>query len=131
MRCLEVSLEIQETFLEWPQYHYKDNLAGLVFFNPRVVNNDYPCGDINVLVVLKESPEQDRERYDRVAQILVRNLIADKELLCRIQTVNEIEMLHEIQLPLLNIYLTHTCITNDPHCLLEAAKAVVHKKVTT
>ena len=122
---LNIVSEIREVILQWCHYHYKDNLAGLAFFEPRAANGDYPRGDINLLMLLYTSPDEDRKRYDKVTQVLVNNLVLDKDIVCRVQTVTELDLLAEMKLPLLAIYLQHTEIFYDPQGVLCKAHATL------
>lgn len=106
--------EIQREILKWCQYHYKDNVAGIALFDPKPVNEAFPSGDINVLLVLFSAPLEQRERYDLVAERLVNTLVPDRILTCRIQTVDEIQSLANLQMPLLSIYLNSANILYDP-----------------
>ncbi|MCP4361770.1 MAG: hypothetical protein GY796_27475 [Chloroflexi bacterium] len=61
---MEISAESRTELIEWCQYHYQDNLAGLALFDPEPVRSDYPRGDINVLLLLHNTPAEERKRYD-------------------------------------------------------------------
>src|SRR5262245_34898520 len=98
---------LRRHLVEWCQFHYQKNLDGLCLFDPTAVRADFPHSDINVLLVLKHAPQLARERYDAAAEVLMKAVIPGRKVLCRIQTVEEMEILHEMRLPLLNIYLTH------------------------
>lgn len=67
--------EIQREILNWCQYHYNDNVAGIALFDPKPVNEAFPSSDINVLLVLYSAPLEQRERYDLAAERLARRAI--------------------------------------------------------
>ena len=115
---MDVPDESRTTILQWCQSHYGDNLVGLAFFDPRVADPHYPSGDINVLLIVRSAPAEARERYDVVAEELVKNLIPEKSLTCRIQTAGELYDLVMLRLPLAEIYLTELEIAYDPHNVL-------------
>jgi hypothetical protein len=125
---LNIVPEIREVVLQWCLYHYKGNLAGLAFFEPRAASADYPRGDINLLLLLYHSPDEDRKRYDKVTQVLVNNLVLDKDVVCRVQTVDELNLLVEMKLPLLAIYLQHAEIIYDPQGILCLAQSTLMKQ---
>lgn len=122
---LNIVPEIREVILQWCQYHYKDNLAGLAFFDPLAASAGYPRGDINLLMVLHSSPDNDRKRYDKVTQVLVSNLVLDQDVICRVQTVEELHLLAAMKLPLLNIYLQKAQIIYDPQQVLCQSQAAL------
>lgn len=113
--------------VEWCRYHYGDNLAGIAFFDPACIDCAYPRGDLNILLMLHTSPDKDRQRYDIKAQVLMNTLLLDQEVKCRIQTIEEIGQLVELQLPLLAIYLQTAEIVFDPWEILQKAQATLSK----
>jgi hypothetical protein len=120
--------EIQQEILNWCQYHYQDNVAGIALFDPKPVNEAFPSGDINVLLILYTAPLEQRQRYDLVAERLVNSLVPDRVLTCRIQTVDEIQSLANLQMPLLAIYLNSTEILYDPKHVLAQARQSMEKE---
>jgi hypothetical protein len=117
--------EIQRDILDWCHYHYKDNLAAVALFDPKPVNVSFPNGDVNVLLILHSAPSEERERYALVAERLVNTVVPNKHLMCRIQTVDEIQSLSGLKLPLLAIYLTDADIIRDPAQVLANACATL------
>lgn len=116
--------EISEEMVHWCHYYYKDNLAGMTFYNPAAVIPDFPCGDINLLLLLNEAPDDAISRYKAIETIL-KNLAPGYQFVCRIQTVDEIKLLAALQLPLLAIYLQESEIVFDPQGVLQDAQAIV------
>jgi hypothetical protein len=121
--------EITEEMAHWCHYYYKDNLAGLAFYNPAAVNQGFPCGDINLLLLLNEAPADALNRYKAIETIL-KNLAPGYEFVCRIQTVDEIRTLAALQLPLLAIYLQESEIVYDPQGVLQTAQATLVNNTT-
>src|SRR5687768_9801255 len=113
--------EISEEMAHWCHYYYKDNLAGLAFYNPAAVNQEFPCGDINLLLLLNEAPADTLNRYKAI-ELILKNLAPGYHFICRIQTVNEIQTLAALQLPLLAIYLQEAEIVYDPQRVLQAVQ---------
>jgi len=113
--------------VEWCSYHYGNNLAGIAFFDPTSVDPTYPHGDLNILLVLHNGPDEDRQRYDIKARMLMNTLLPNQEVKCRIQTVEEINQLAALQLPLLAIYLQSSQISFDPWNILQRAQATLRK----
>jgi len=117
---MQIPDEIRRDILEWCQYHFENNLVGLAFFDPTQVDPSYPKGEINVLVAVHLAPEETRERYDLISEMLIKNLAAGHSLTCRVQTAGELSMLSTLQLPLIEIYLRHAEIIYDPQQILAA-----------
>jgi hypothetical protein len=114
--------EFDRDLIDWCKHHFDENLVAVGLFDSSRVNPKYPCGDINVLVVLNMAPENERERYDLVTEMLVQNLAPGKTLTCRVQTMGELNVLSSLQLPLIDIYLSEIAILYDPQKLLEAER---------
>jgi hypothetical protein len=104
---------------EWCRYHFTQNLVSIGLFDPRKTDPSYPSSDVNVLIVLRMAPKNERERYDLITEMLVKNLAPGRSLTCRVQTVEELDMLAELRLPLLNIYLNEIEIVYDPKNVLK------------
>jgi hypothetical protein len=111
--------EFNRDLVAWCKHHFDENLVALGLFDPSKVNEKYPCGDINILIVLNMAPENERERYDIVTEMLVQNLAPKKTLICRVQTMGELHVLSNLQLPLIDIYLSDIEILHDPRKFLE------------
>jgi len=111
--------EFNRDLVNWCKHHFDQNLVAIGLFNPSKVNKKYPSGDINVLVVLNMAPENERERYDLITEMLIQNLAADKTLTCRVQTMGELNVLASLQLPLIDIYMSDLEILHDPRKLLK------------
>jgi hypothetical protein len=119
--------DLLNEIVRWCHYHYEDNLAGLAFYNPVAIDESFPHGDINLLILLNEAPAEARDRYDARTEVILRNLAPEHKLICRIQTVDEIQTLSQLQLPLVGIYLMEADIVHDPrHVLLEARNACLN-----
>ena len=117
--------EIQRDILDWCQYHYKDNLAALALFDPKPINATFPSGDVNVLLILHSAPAEARDRYDLVAERLVGTIVPDSQVTCRIQTVDEIQSLADLQMPLVSIYLNRAEIFYDPAQVLTEVRRTI------
>jgi len=113
------SREFNRDLVNWCKHHFDQNLVAVGLFNPSKVNKKYPSGDINVLVALNIAPENERERYDLITEMLIQNLAADKSLTCRVQTMGELNVLASLQLPLIDIYMSELEILYDPRKLLK------------
>jgi len=111
--------------VDWCRHHFRENLVAVGLFDPLRVNDKYPRGDINVLVVLNMAPENERERYDLVTEMLVQNLVPNKNLLCRVQTMGELHVLADLQMPLIDIYMNDLVILYDPRKFLETERTTV------
>jgi len=114
--------EFNRDLVNWCKHHFGENLIGVGLFDPARVRSSYPRGDINVLVVLDSAPENERERYDLITEMLVQNLAPNKMLTCRVQTREEMNDLAEMKLPLLKIYTTKVDILFDPKNILGALR---------
>ena len=112
------SREFNRDLINWCKHHFEQNLIAVGLFNPAQVNEKFPSGDINVLVVLNIAPENERERYDLVTEMLIQNLASGNSLTCRVQTMGELRVLASLQLPLIDIYLSDIEILYDPKKLL-------------
>ena len=110
--------EFRRDLVNWCKHHFNENLVAVGLFNPSKVNSKYPHGDINVLIVLNMAPENERDRYDLVTEMLVQNLAPNKMLTCRVQTMGELNVLASLQLPLIDIYMNDLEILHDPKKLL-------------
>ena len=115
--------EFDRDLVSWCKHHFDENLVALGLFDPLGVDPTYPRGDLNVLIVVNMAPENERERYDIVTEMLVQNLAPGKTLKSRLQTTGELNMLASLKLPLLEIYLRDIEIIHDPQKLLESARA--------
>jgi len=114
MSISRIDEEFTRDLVNWCKHHFSENLVALGLFDPSQVNTEYPHSDINVLIVLNMAPENERERYDLVTEILVQNLAPDKSLACRVQTLGELSVLSDLHLPLIDIYLSDISILYDP-----------------
>lgn len=119
---LPVSAETRQDLLKWCQHHYQSNLAGLVIFDPAPVNAQYPRGDLNILLVLDSAPPLERERQETVAKMVLAVVAASSNLVCRVQTVEEINTLAQMKLPVLEIYLREAEILYDRDGSLRAIR---------
>lgn len=72
-----------------------------------------------MLMVVNMAPEDTRERYELVTEMLMQNIAGDNSLACRVQTIGELNMLAELELPLLEIYLRDMEILYDPDKFLQ------------
>jgi len=118
-----VSVEFLTDIINWCQYHYGENLVALALFDPTSVDSSYPHSDVNVLMVVNTAPENERERYELVTEMLMQNIARDTSLACRVQTVSELNMLAELGLPLFEIYLRDVESVYDPKKILETERA--------
>jgi len=123
MKRFQVSDEFRTDIINWCQYNYGGNLVALALFDPASVDASYPHSDINVLMIVNMAPEDVRERYELVTEMLMQNIARDKSLTCRVQTVGELNMLAELSLPLFDIYLRDAEIIYDPKEILETERA--------
>jgi len=114
-----ISDDFRTDIINWCQYNYGNNLVALALFDPSSVDGSYPRSDINVLMVVNIAPEDTRERYELVTEMLMQNIAGDRSLACRVQTIGELNMLAELELPLLDIYLRDMEILYDPDKFLE------------
>lgn len=121
------SSEFNRDLVDWCKHHFDENLVAVGLFNPSKVNKKYPSGDINVLIVLNMAPESERERYDLVTEMLVQNLVPDKTLICRVQTMGELSVLSTLRLPLIDIYMSDIAILYDPKKILESEQDNLNK----
>jgi len=115
----QISDDFRRDIINWCQYNYGNNLVALALFEPSSVDASYPRSDINVLMVVNMAPEDTRERYELVTEMLMQNIAHNKSLTCRVQTIGELNMLAELELPLLDIYLRDMEILYDPDGFLE------------
>jgi len=122
MNRSQASDEFRLDLVSWCQYNYGDNLIGLAVFDPTRVDASYPRRDINILMVVNMAPENERERYELVNEMLIQNLARGKSLTCRMQTVGELNMLASLKLPLLDIYLRDAEIIHDPQNVLATVR---------
>jgi len=120
---IDTSEEVRVALIDWCQYYYGGNLVSLALFDPTPVVTDYPHGEVNILVGLQTAPDQERKRYEQVGEILLKNLIADKAVTCRIQTIEELDTLAQLKLPLLAVYLQYADIIYDPKGTLQSVQA--------
>ncbi len=118
--------DVYKEIVRWCHYHYQDNLVGLAFYDPAATNQEFPRGDINLLLLLRTAPADARERYDAKTEVVLRNLAPSHKFVCRIQTVSEIEALAELKLPLLEIYLREVDIVYDPQGILQATRTTLN-----
>lgn len=118
-----LSDEARRDLLEWCQHHYQSNLAGLVIFDPTLVNAPYPRGDLNILLVLDSAPPRERERQETVAKMVLQVVASSRSLVCRVQTVEEINLLAQMKLPVLEIYLREAEILYDRDESLRAIRS--------
>jgi len=123
MNHSQASAEFITDIINWCQYHYGENLVALALFDPTSVDSSYPHSDINVLMVVNTAPENERECYEMVTEMLMQNIARDKSLACRVQTIGELNMLAELGLPLFEIYLRNVEIVYDPKKILEIERA--------
>ncbi len=123
MDIKSISDEFRRDILNWCQYNYGGNLVALALFDPTSVETSYPYSDINVLMVVNMAPENARDRYEVVTEELMQTIVSNKSLTCRVQTVGELNMLVELRLPLLDIYLHDAAILYDPKNILETERA--------
>jgi len=122
--------EFKRDLVNWCKHHFNENLVAVGLFDPSKVNGKYPHGDINVLVILNMAPENERDRYDLVTEMLVQNLAPDKTLTCRVQTMGELNVLASLQLPLIDIYMSDLEIVHDPKKLLAKERDSLHNPTT-
>lgn len=122
-----VTPAIRNEVVEWFQHHYETNLMALAFFDPVPVRATFPHGDVNCLVVLAQAPSGARERYDMVVEVVLKTIAPALQFVCRIQTIEEIQTLAELRLPLLEIYLKYSEIVYDREQLLNQIKTCVHQ----
>jgi len=120
------SSEFNRDLVNWCKHHFDENLVAVGLFNPTKVNPKYPSGEINVLIVLNMAPENERERYDLVTEMLIQNLAEDKTFTCRVQTIGELNVLSTLQLPLIDIYMSDIEILHDPSKTLELEHGKLH-----
>ena len=114
--------EFNTDLVDWCKHHFQENLVAVGLFDPLRVNAKYPRGDINVLIVLNMAPENERERYDLVTEMLVQNLAPDRTLICRVQTMGELRVLSSLRMPLMEIYLNDLVLLYDPRKVLETER---------
>jgi len=114
--------DFNRDLIAWCKHHFDENLVAVGLFDPSKVNVKYPSGDINVLIVLNMASENERERYDLVTEMLVQNLAPKKTLTCRVQTMGELQVLADLQLPLIDIYMSEIEILHDSRKLLEGVR---------
>ena len=114
--------EFNRDLVDWCKHHFQENLVAVGLFDPLRVNAKYPRGDINVLIVLNMAPENERERYDLVTEMLVQNLAPDRTLICRVQTMGELRVLSSLRMPLMEIYLNDLVLLYDPRKVLETER---------
>jgi hypothetical protein len=125
---LSVSQEILTETVNWAKYHYGNRFKGLAFFNPAAASVTYPSSDHNLLLVLANAPVTARERYQEIADIVLGVIFGGSEnVRCAIQTPDEMQILAEMGLPLLNIYLQDCVIAADPNHLLERLRSGLKK----
>jgi len=117
------SNDFRTEIINWCQYHYGGNLVALALFDPTHTDPPYPRSDINVLMVVNMAPDDARERYEMVTEMVMQNIARDKSLSCRVQTIGELNMLAELGLPLLEIYLRDVEIIYDPKKILEGERS--------
>jgi len=122
------SKEFNRDLVNWCKHHFEKNLVAVGLFDPTKVSQKYPHGDINVLIVLNMAPENERDRYDMVTEMLVQNLAPDKTLMCRVQTMGELTVLSNLQLPLIDIYMSDLVILHDPRKLLEMERDNINQE---
>jgi len=115
--------EFNRDLVNWCKHHFDENLVAVGLFDPSKVDATYPRGDVNVLIVLNMAPENERERYEVITEMLVQNLAPDKTLKSRLQTTGELNMLSSLQLPLFEIYLRDIEIIHDPQKVLESERS--------
>ena len=115
----QISDDFRRDIINWCQYNYGNNLVALAVFDPSSVDVSYPSSDINMLMVVNMAPEDTRERYELVTEMLMQNIAGDNSLACRVQTIGELNMLAELELPLLEIYLRDMEILYDPDKFLQ------------
>ena len=115
----QISNDFRTDIINWCQYNYGNNLVALAVFDPSSVDASYPRSDINVLMVVNMAPEDARERYELVTEMVMQNIAGDISLACRVQTTGEMTMLGELELPLLDIYLRDMEVLYDPNKFLE------------
>ena len=125
MMPINASEEICIALIDWCKYHYGGNLVSLALFDPKLVTANYPYSEINILVGLQTAPEQERKRYEQIGEILLKNLIPRNEIACRIQTIEELDALAQLKLPLLEIYLKHANIIYDPKGILQSVRTLL------
>lgn len=125
---MNIPSETRRDVLEWCKYHFENNLVGLAFFDPAPVDDNYPSGDLNLLIVVHVAPEETRERYELVTQMLVRNLAPSQTMTCRVQTAGELNLLAQMRLPLLAIYLHEAEIIYDPQKVLTESRSTLTAK---
>jgi len=121
------SSEFKRDLINWCKHHFDENLVAVGLFNPAQVNSKYPRGDINVLIILNMAPENERERYDLVTEMLIQNLAEDKTFTCRVQTSGELRVLSNLQLPLIDIYMSELEILHDPAKVLQTEHDNLHR----
>ena len=116
---LNISDEKIQEILDWVAYNYSSGVEALAFFDPRGVTIDYPSEDVNILLVLNDVSESTRDRYQLLSGGVL-DVILGMEVTtqCRIQTYEELQMLADMQLPLLDIYLKDSFIAYDPNNFL-------------
>jgi len=61
--------EFNRDLVNWCKHQFEQNLVAVGLFDPLKVNQNYPRGDINVLIVLNMAPESEGDRYDLVTEL--------------------------------------------------------------
>lgn len=108
----------------WARYYYGHKLVGIIFYDPRAASQSYPCAEINLLIVLTDAPASARDRYDESLSLVIEVVMGGGfQVMCRIQTLEELNALMELQLPLLNIYMQDSQIVLDSGQALSGLKA--------
>jgi len=120
---INVPYNIRKRILDIYKAYYQTDLAGLVIFDPTPVDENFPHGEINILLVLHSASLQEQDRYDKVGETLIKHLVPDENMMCRIQTIDELKTLAELKMPLLEIYLKHALIIYDAEGALHALQA--------
>jgi len=122
MDLKHITDDFRTDIINWCQYNYRGNLIALAVFDPAKVDPKYPHSDINILLVVNKASEDSRERYELITEMVMKNIAGDKSLACRVQTVDELNMLAEMGLPLFEIYLRDMEVLYDPGKILEIEK---------
>ena len=123
MNLKHITEDFRTDIINWCKYNYRGNLVALAVFDPSGVDPKYPNSDINMLMVVNMAPEDSRERYELITEMVMRNIARDKSLSCRVQTVGELKMLSELGLPLFEIYLHDIEVLYDPEKVLETERS--------
>lgn len=123
--AINVPYNIRKRIIDIYKAYYQADLAGLVIFDPTPMDANFPHGEINILLVLHSASLQEQDRYDKVGETLIKHLVPDENMTCRIQTIDELKILAALKMPLVEIYLKHALIIYDTENTLHALQAAL------